>query len=194
MLLTAASAKALAAIALCSMLGSKEYRARLPLLVESSGPYWFVRGQTSRLGPSKTFLDGFHVCIDKTTAEMRDLATMDANVEKPSKTRRVLRRSGWRPPKRGGLGQPLTSAPSALPPDLVMFLYHGVLGTPEAAINYARVLMRASPRLKSAAGRELQAEAHNDVWQVTMTEPGGVAPRQVLSISQINGKVVSGDL
>ena len=173
--LTAAAAKALAGIVLTSTMGPPEYKARLPLRVASSGSNWIVRGRTSSEGVSKTFLRGFHVYIDKATAELRDLATMDGHSGIPPETMRILRKDGWRPLRRRILGLPPEPSPRGIPPDLIMYLYKGVLGTPEAAIAYARVLLRATPRLATMADGDLRAEARDDVWHVTRAVPGATS-------------------
>lgn len=192
MILSASSAKALALVVLFGALGPAEGGKRLPLMVTSDGDYWIVKGRTSPIGRSKELMRGFHAYIAKSTAEVRDFDALDAHLKIPPAVKKILRKDGWKPPKRLVLG--LSAIPgSPTPPELVLFAYNGLLGTPIVAIDYARVLMRATPHLAKAANSHLDAVLHDGVWHITESS-SGTAPHEVMTLSQIDAKILSGNL
>ena len=186
MLVSAAVAKALAAIIFVGTQSDDFLAPQLPLHVEDRGATWLVTGTPytdARIG--MRFIVS-HVFIDKNSAEVVGIGNDGRMILTEAEEKHWS--ASMSPAEYAAVFGPATEFEPDGIRDFFQAAYHGLINKPAAAVDYALVLLQTSARFAGLAKADLAAVEREGVWRVTLKGT------EVLAFSRLSGKVLSGAL
>lgn len=198
MFLDSAAAKALAAIIVLNVYGPDTLNPQLPLSVEDREPFWLVKGTPYTDAQEQMAFVQFHMFIRKDNADIVGYGTDGRQMLDDKQT--AYWHTIMTPEEFKRVFGPATRfEPWAGVNDLerVMFLRFngGFLIKPEAALDYAFVLLQASFSPARGLTRDnLATNLKDDIWHIrTIKAQAGFPPQtEILTLSRQTGRLMSG--